>query len=312
MILHTEEQLRLAHSADVLHIDATGGIVRNSIYTKNKVFLFSIVPASKTDDVECVSVSDYLSERLRVEDITYWLLTFLNGMRRVFGERMASKSRQIIVTDASWALIHASLLAFGHTTILAYLEVSFRYFTMRTDKRTCLLFLCSSHVIARVSKTITGFANGESKRLLLTSFGALLSATTLEEAANIWKQMVILFGSSFYTKDVTDTERLFMGNTSADPPSNSSLEELLDEESFSEASPFRDFFEGIFEETMSFSSSSTSTSENPHWNISALQLLLRQWLPLFPLWSAIALVGTGYHHLSNAKVESFFSYVKNI
>lgn len=309
MVLHTEDQLRLAHTADVLHIDATGGIVRNSIYTKRRVYLFSIVPESKIDDMECVSVSDYLSERLRVEDVTYWLMTFLNGMHRVCGEKLTTKAAKIIVTDASWALIHASLFTFGHTTIHAYLDASFRTFTTKTDRRPCILFLCSSHVIARVAKTVTGFDKSEEKHFFLYCFGTLLTATCMEEAANVWEKMVTLFGSKNYTTAVCGAESTLSEIDLASTktiPSTSSVEDFLEDDWFFESSPFKEFFGRIYDKIHS-SSSSFPSIPNPHLNIAALHLLLRQWLPIFGLWNATALVGTGYNHVSNAKIESWFS-----
>ena len=76
VVLHTAEQLKIARKADALHIDATGGVTRPPIYTNREVYLFSIVPVSIQTPWKCVSASDFVTERMRVEDILYWLSTF--------------------------------------------------------------------------------------------------------------------------------------------------------------------------------------------------------------------------------------------
>lgn len=262
--------------------------------------------------MKCISVSDFVSERCRVEDITYWLHTFRNGMNRISGQRITVTPNKIIVTDLSWALIHSSLLVFGHTAIDMYLEEVYQFLVRQVDRRgSCILFLCSSHCIARLSKTVTGFKNAEEKHLFLSSFGSLLTATNMKEAVQIWKAMVLLFNNkcfhlavrnAFYTLSDGDFDTRII--TASEDFSVAAFEEIIDDEGLSKLSPFRSFFTKILEENTTFSMAGT---QNPHYNPDAIQLLCRQWLPLFGLWSAAALTGTGYHYLTNAKVESFFS-----
>lgn len=105
IILHTADQLRLARSADILHIDATGGLVRNSIYTGKNIYQFSIVPASRKEEISCVSVRDFLSERCRVENVAYWLHTFRNGVSRVCGERLMRTAALSPTVRGPWSML---------------------------------------------------------------------------------------------------------------------------------------------------------------------------------------------------------------
>ena len=76
VILHTADQLRLGRKAEGLHTYATGSIVRKSFYTEKNMFLFSILPQIKKDNVKAASVRDFLTEQCRVEDMSYWLNAF--------------------------------------------------------------------------------------------------------------------------------------------------------------------------------------------------------------------------------------------
>lgn len=286
--------------------------MRNSIYTKHAVYLFSIVPESQKEEITCVSVSDFLSERCRVEDIAYWLLTFSNGMSRVCGDLMMRPTTppKIIVTDCSWAIIHAALLIFGHTSIDVYMDKMFRFLSHESGNRgPAILFLCSSHVISRLAKTVPAFDHAWQKRVFLSCFGALLTATSLTEAAEIWRLMVRIFCSPIHDKHVENALHAVSSETFQDrdvPTREESVNSFDSDDSIGKCSPFKAFFVQILEESTN-SSSSTDGPTNPFYNTKAMELLCRQWLPLFGLWSAAALVGTGHHYLTNAKVESFFA-----
>lgn len=195
------------------------------------------------------------------------------------------------------------------------MENMYLFMTLQVDRRgPAILYLCSSHVIARLSKTVPGFEKGGHKRLFLSCFGALLTATSLKDATDIWKLMVRVFNSPFMdqvtrnalhgvTSETFGCELIRVSEDNANV-THSTIEEVLDEERIAEASPFKTFFRQIMEDN---TSSGISGPPNPHHNPEVIELLYRQWLPLFGLWSAAALVGTGYHYLTNAKVESFFS-----
>ena len=126
MVMHSADQVRLGDKFDIQHVDATGGILRRSNYTHGALFLFSLVPEAwtKEEDIPCVSASDFVTEKLRCEDITYWLHTFACSLTRLCGNRYGSIGPKVIVSDLSWAIIHASLLVFCGCRIDDYLQVS--------------------------------------------------------------------------------------------------------------------------------------------------------------------------------------------
>lgn len=156
-VLLTADQLRLAHSAHVLHIDAAGGIIRKTTYIRKDVYLFSIVPDSKEKTTECVSASDDVG-------CTHWQ------------ERLKDHSL--------WpALGHHSLCGahFCGSFTDGNLTNSFHQMSRRTQSNNSIIFLCSSHIMGRLAKTIPG-SDTEMKRLTLACFSAILTGATLDDA----------------------------------------------------------------------------------------------------------------------------------
>lgn len=103
MVLQTEDQLRLTHVAGVLHIDATGGIVRNSIHAKQRVHVF---PSFRNRRLTTGSVCQLTT--IWVED-----MTFLNWTHLISDEKLATKASEIIVTDVD-SCVAFHLRAYHH------------------------------------------------------------------------------------------------------------------------------------------------------------------------------------------------------
>lgn len=285
--------------------------MRKSIYTRGNVYLFSIVPHSLHSKMECVSVSDYLTEGCRYADLLYWMGSFRAGMNQVAHTRITHTRNQVFVTDLSWAIIHAALLVFGVTEIDRYLEDIFNAVHHNTQAKTTFrLFVCSSHVIARVSKTVPHFDTSEGKHLFLKCFGTILSATSLDEACRYWKMMVLIFTSTY----MDDTIRRLVDridHESVDIKSFSQYPEEWNVENVKhtglrENSPFKALFAKVMEDAK-MCAPVGSGNPNRFYNPESIEFLLNLWLPIYGLWGASVLQGTGHHYLTNAKVESWFA-----
>lgn len=261
------------------------------------------------DDTIAVSVSDFLTERCRVQDILYCLASFRCAMNMLANERIDSCKPRIIVTNMSWAILHASVLIFCGCFIQTYLEKTFEALRKGSPIRETIIFVCSSHLIARLAKTRPGFAAAKEKRFFLTCFGKLLMATTLQDAVSIWKQIIVISKSRSCSDSVSAAVHFFTADTSqveetdVDEAMIGDIDACIDETSLLKASPLMRFFGRhleVFEEDR-------GSKPNPHFNPAALEHVLRQWLSIFGLWSAAVLNGTGYHYITNAKIESWFA-----
>ena len=126
VVLHSTQQLQIARQAAILHLDATGGILRKSIYSGKDVYLFSLVPESLGKDLECVAVSDFLTERARVRDVSMWLTHVRCDISLLSNERVDQSHPYIFVTDMSWPLMHAVVHVFAGLFMEEYLRRTFQ------------------------------------------------------------------------------------------------------------------------------------------------------------------------------------------
>lgn len=315
-ILHSANQLRVAQRSKILHIDATGGILRKSIYSKKDSYLFSIVPSINDIPLRCVSVSDFVTERCRVEEIVFWLTNFLCGMNRTSHHRIDHDFEGVIVTDFSWALIHAVLLVFGAYRLDRYLSVVFDSLIKGKPKGGITIFLCSSHVIAQISRKVPAFQQSECKKLFLRAFGNILTAKSLDGALNAWRDLLTVFTSEGLTESVKSAihriNKVETSLASINEKSETLLDEIIEvsyEDDFISGlrnkSPFKEPFLKVLNEECR--QQSFDSIKNKYCNKAAADYLMFNWLPLYGLWGAAVLHVTDFNYLTNARIESWFA-----
>ena len=76
--MHSADQLRLysdlaKNDSLILHLDATGGLIRRGEYVKRQIFLYSAVIDSPDVETSCISISDCLMEQCRLQNVEIWL-----------------------------------------------------------------------------------------------------------------------------------------------------------------------------------------------------------------------------------------------
>ena len=76
----------ICKSRGILHLDATGAIIRQSNNIKNQLMLCSavVMPDEAINRSNAVQpIADALNERKRFEDISHWLLCLANDLARI-------------------------------------------------------------------------------------------------------------------------------------------------------------------------------------------------------------------------------------
>ena len=189
----------------VLHLDATGNIIRRTLYVNRRILLCSAVLSGTDPQMLVAPVSDCLLGHTRTEDLVTWLTNFKCSYARVTNSSMWRRMQnfpKVICTDFSWAFIHAVLSMLG-TKISDYLNMQFkRLLEIKPVKpQSPLLVICASHFIARVARTIN-IRDFETRTTFLRCFALIQLALTMEKAVSIWNEMVVYFGTPFISKDV--------------------------------------------------------------------------------------------------------------
>lgn len=319
LILHSADQLelysKLAKSGSlILHLDATAGLIRRAEYLKRQLYLLSAVVDSPMTELPPISISDCVTEESRVEDVEFWLRKLRCDVSRLQNVHFADESSTpaVVVTDFSWALIHAALAVFADANIIQYLNTMFQRSMgcPQTAASPCIIFSCSSHFIARSARNLSKLVSCiETRELLLRSMAALISASNLKEAGRVWGLMVSVFGTPNITPqwetNVSKLNEVFgkipMPITDeVDEDNDNKFRDDVRSDTIRGRSPYASYFE------------KPPTTEDEAGNVlyvpKALQYIYRLWLPLYGLWGQPALAGLPNitKYLTNAKVESWF------
>lgn len=165
LILHSADQLQMfadvTKMTSVLHLDATGSIIKKSEYVRKQLYLMSAVLDSPQKYIPALSLSDCLTEEVRMEDVEFWLRKIRCDISRLHSIRFNTmeSAPSVIVMDFSWVFIHASLSVFCGTTIVPYLYFIYNKGLGNPDSFTpgCVIFACSSHFIARAARNMNRF-----------------------------------------------------------------------------------------------------------------------------------------------------------
>jgi len=326
LVLHACDQLqlyaKLARKRQlILHVDATGGIVRKTDYMRKQVYLFSAVVDSTKETIPALSISDFLTESSCHENVQMWMQKLKNDTARIQHVRLNTPSTApcVIVTDFSWPLIHASVSVFCGTTIVKYLQETFQRCVEGRPPNDTVLFSCSSHFIGRASKVLSRFFDSSSqacRQLLLQCLGLLICAADLKRASAIWECMVAVFNSRYRTtiySSHVEKLKIFLQNEAlvqegtqpaVGEPAFPFEEDDAADTTLRSQSPYSTFFispEEIEEQP--------DNDLNAFYNKEVLLYIHRTWLPFYALWGQPSLQGVPNieKYFTNAKVESWFS-----
>lgn len=331
LIMHSADQLgmysKLSNAGNlILHVDATAGLIKKAEYVKRQMYLLSAVVDSVHDEVDALSVSDCLTEECRVENVEFWLRKLRCDVARLQGSRFdgVESSPSVVVVDFSWVLIHACVAVFCGTTVSQYLSTLFNISMGRSTadcQLDCRLFACASHFISRAAKSLSRFfrkEEREGRQLMLQCVAALISASSLAAASDLWKLMVQVFSHNRHSAGWnTGFQQLLERLQGIPTPTNIAVEEgdlecdevvsneLLQDHSaktLRTSSPYSNFF------VDPAVTSEDCTDDGPFFKPAALTHIFKVWLPLYGFWGQPSLreVHGVAQYLTNAKVESWF------
>lgn len=113
----TADRLRLARKSEDLHIDASASLLRKSMYTGRNLLVF-FGSSTKSDNVMRVSINDFISERCRVEDVTYWLNTVRNEQNVRRSDWCLNRNMQPEGTNSVAVLHGTSTIRYLHILLI--------------------------------------------------------------------------------------------------------------------------------------------------------------------------------------------------
>jgi len=204
---YTEQQVRAyvdkcrSDSGAVAHLDATGSIVSRITGQKRTLYYCFLLGEDN------LPILDFLSSCHEGAWLQCLLTTFNSAVRRCNSGRLLTP--RYVVTDFSYALIHACINAFNHgMQIASYLSTTYRIMCCNCTKSQLegmtFLSLCASHVLKSMSvKLSKAETNKHTRQLAMTYFAALQRTVDLQSAAQTYRDIALVLCSERETESVT-------------------------------------------------------------------------------------------------------------
>ena len=210
------------------------------------------------------------------------------------------------VTDMSFANIHALMGSFNNTKLPEYLQTCFDAF-MKNEKMNypTTITVCENHITPAFLKTArTSGAEKTIADTFVAGFMLLLRAKTISDALAIWNDMVLIFGSKQESQEVRiamdslkDKSTPFSDDKETEDLHLHDFEDdcTKEEEVFygnrrllRENSPFRKLFKRPVDKQSNTQNDIVDIS-NQFYSPNLLAIMAKQYLSLFPLFSASVL-----------------------
>jgi len=188
----------------ILHIDATGSVVaKNLSRSSAPIFLYSAVMSRNS-----VPVVDFFTNKHSAHWLSGFFVNFLSDVQKT-NSGTAIVPRHV-VTDFSYALIHAVLIAFNRMTLVEYLQHAYNVITGNVAESDvlcrCYISICVSHMIkATADKLRQRETDFTRKKFTLVVFAALQRCHDLKTATQLYAQAYVVFNSQHMSQQVMDS-----------------------------------------------------------------------------------------------------------
>lgn len=304
----------------LIYFDATGNIVRKPAADCKRVFMYTaVIRLSQAGRI--FPVFDMISADHHAKTI----FKIFNDFRTFCEEENTWPSFGGIVTDFSFATLHAASKAFNRKTLLEYLE--FSYECTKNDSNLPFDFvtihLCCSHFIKMVAKDAEKFSK-EFKSFFVEVIAAAVLFTNLKDI-DLWVENIsILMKSKNHGVHVEEALRILRGLCRGEDhleikketcTATSEATDLSDDinsekqHAMFRSSPFYKHFYIISSSIITDKDGTPNKFYNPEF----LEIILSKYLPYYCLWGGIMLYKKGYNlsRISNAPIENYFGYIKH-
>ena len=203
--LHMSLQVNLeavarAKGRTILHLDATGSLVRKlegifSELERKKILYYVLVLPHKTKGKMCLPVAEMVSSSHNTLTIASWLSRFVHDVRKLSRHRNMGF---IIVTDFSWAQIHAAITAFNMTNLPDYFMKVYKILEGKMNQAEIenfsIIHLCAAHFMKMIAdKAAHSVKNSKLRRFFLFCIARLIECTQLFSAKSLYRNMCIVF-----------------------------------------------------------------------------------------------------------------------
>ncbi|KAJ8034784.1 hypothetical protein HOLleu_21770 [Holothuria leucospilota] len=295
--------------ANVLYLDATGSLVKKIPGQDKQILYYALVMENPVPGKAAIPVCEMLSNDQHASEIKHFLTRFINAAGK--GKLSGSTVPRRVEIDFSWAMIQSVLSAFNGEDCKSYLTRTYHIVTGKHSESKIEGFtyphMCAAHMIKDISQHLRKETEDKQKKqFALYCFALLQTATSLQEGKEIFAHMCRVFQtpkkSASMLQSLQNLQQLIM---------KSGLENDVDEDTFQEDVGRNENGDICAERQDSIKNSSPwrkeflvvcDTAARPQQGIEGvevcineyempgfIQVLLDNFLHVFPLWSAVLL-----------------------
>ena len=270
-------------------------------------------------------IFELISESNKSIDYKIFLETGLSLLSRAIGDEVVANP-SIAVTDLSFPNIHALLSVFNQVKLKDYIDRCYEAIMSKSPIpfKTAVSF-CTNHLIPLLLKSAR--SSGTDKMVadtVVASFMLVLEASTFEEALAVWRHVVNAHSSKEVSKEVENSRKYIERRSKGDFSNNEDtstynydFEDDTEKEEETEYgnrkllrvnSPFYKLFKRTVDKKKE-EQEDISAVTNRFYAPNCLDVLLKQYLSLFPLLSASVLDG---NLITNTHIELYWKDQRRI
>lgn len=324
-------------SGGMLHFDSTGSIVRR-LPQQSAPFLYCGLMGKQN-----LPAFEFITSRHDADWLSSLIQLFLRDVRLANGGRPVTLRH--IITDFSYAIIHAVLSAFNNMTLLTYVQTTYsvllRRCTAERIQSLTFITLCAAHSMKALSRRLVRKEDNKKKRqVVLQLFALLQRSSSLDQAHRLYRNIYVVLCSPNATSVVATSLEELSPAVSTDLLADEAAHAQADEHAFKEcqttdalslkkSSPFSASF-ALAIEDVDIGEGADDAPSNSNYSPMGFDCI-RDIIHLYPLWSC-AMQNDVVRHASdmqecddvdvsedvswpacptNAKVESHFKSVKH-
>ena len=322
--MFTEQQLLLAKEHfkkgnGVLYLDATGSVIQSIPGNKSRIFYYTMVVKGEPGEPP-LPMFEWISNVHNVPHITAALLDYKYDLNKIGCKKNPSR----IEIDFSWALIHSTLTVYNQESIGKYLERVYDIVVYKKGISSCtFIHICAAHMIKAVRNSICKVTKDKNLVEIVTRcFAGLQISKDMATAIGMWKLMLKVFmpvkkdhASVAKLKSVLGGFQEELDIEEGDLTPEDTEFDIASVPSIRRNSPFNEFFMRHLDTYIDGDSTEElpDSTNNNYRAIQAMELLAKEYLPLFPLWSGVVftLAGESITRDTNSPVENWFRILKH-
>ena len=297
--IFTEELLRyFSKNTSAIHMDATGSVV-NKVNGKD-VYCYAIVAS---DDEGSYPLGLMLSNSQTTVSITHFIQHLNDSYKTITRKDMRPTA---VVTDISWAMIKAGLLALNKMDISQYLESCWQA-TVKAESPSMITFsMCRAHIAKGWSCMLKShIADKKVRQAYMWLFSKMAESDSLDAMEEMFKEICILAYS--LSVDANKMEKLMRQYDQEEEELDEREVIIKRKKTLRDSTPFGKHFASIAAKLHEQAPDDQVTS--PFYSPSMIKHLLTTYMPMAPFWSR--LLPSSAKLLSNASVESYFKTLKH-